>query len=161
MLTKEQGDELYRRYAPAAFRRAQSMLGNVADADDVVHDVFLTLFERCHQFRGASSLSTYLYSAVTYACLNRIRNVRRQAELLASDIRDGAREASAESAVIVRDLLERLPKPLADLAVYHHLGELSQREIASMLDCSHTHVALLLERLSRWVMQQDPAPCSR
>ena len=46
MLSREQCNELYRKHAPAAFRRAQRLLLDVSDADDVVHDVFLALFER-------------------------------------------------------------------------------------------------------------------
>jgi RNA polymerase sigma-70 factor (ECF subfamily) len=160
MVTREQNNELYIQHARAAFRRARRMLGNVADADDLVHDVFVTLFERCHQFRGASALSTYLYSAVTYACLNRIRDNRRHAELLAAEWLDGAHEATAESLVILRDLLERLPQPLGELAVYHHLEELTQREIAQLFGCSHTHVAQLLARLAGWVAAQELTSCS-
>lgn len=158
-LAKQVCNELYRKHAPAAFRRAQRLLGNASDSDDVVHDVFLALFERYEQFRGGSSVSTYLYSAVTHACLNRLRNRRTREGLLRSTIEIAPRDAraNAELAVIAQDLLERLPEPLAEVAVYHYLDELSQREIAEVLGCSHTHVAHLLERLTRRLEQQERA----
>jgi RNA polymerase sigma-70 factor (ECF subfamily) len=160
MLSKQQCNDLYRKHAPGAFRRAQRLLANSSDADDVVHDVFLTLFERHEQYRGASSISTYVYSAITHACLNRLRNRRRRAGLARAQLfvkpsydPGGGPEAWAAA----RSLLERLPEQLAEVTVYHYLDELSQREIASILGCSHTHVAELIARLSRWIGQQEPS----
>jgi RNA polymerase sigma factor (sigma-70 family) len=70
----ERIDSLYRTHAPRAFARARRMLGVDADAHEVVHDVFLAMFERPDAYRGESSMSSYLYGAVTNACLNRIHN---------------------------------------------------------------------------------------
>ena len=165
MPTREQCNELYRKHAPGAFRRAQRLLGDSADADDVVHDVFLALFERFERFQGASAVSTYVYAAVTHACLNRLRNRKTRLRLVEERaLTSGAQPdlgARTEAWVLARDLLERLPAPLAEVAIYHHLEELSQREIARVLGCSHTHVAELLERLTRWITRQEQAVCQR
>src|SRR5688572_26052095 len=83
MHEKNQSNTLvYQRHAPAVFRRARQILGNAADAREIVQDVFLSLFEAPHQFRGKSSLSTFLYSATTHACLNRVRNQRNRERLI-------------------------------------------------------------------------------
>jgi RNA polymerase sigma factor (sigma-70 family) len=75
-------EELYRRHAANAFRRARRLLANDADAHEVMHDVFLSLFERPEQYEGRSTLSTFLFSAVTHACLNRLRNDKTRRRLL-------------------------------------------------------------------------------
>ncbi|HMI90508.1 MAG TPA: sigma factor, partial [Polyangiales bacterium] len=80
-LTKELCEDVYRKHAAAAFRRAERMLGSVSEADEAVHDVFVRLFEQPDRFLGASLISTYLHSAVTHECLNRIRNRRTRALL--------------------------------------------------------------------------------
>lgn len=161
-LTREECDRLYRAYAPAAFRRAQRLLGSASDADEVVHDVFLALFEQPEKYRGGSLLSTYLYSAVTHASLNRLRNRRTRERL------NRAHVASAEPVdagdrsewrVGARHLLAQLPNELAEVAVYHHVDELSQREIARVLGCSHTHVARLLLRLTSWLSERERRAC--
>jgi RNA polymerase sigma factor (sigma-70 family) len=161
-LTRDLCEELYRQHAPAAFRRAERMLGGVSDADEVVHDVFLRLFEQPDQFLGQSRVSTYLYSAVTHECLNRIRNRRTRARL--SEERRHLSSAndpgtSAEAAVAARDLLAQLPEKLAAVAVYYYLDELSQREIASVLGCSHSHVGQLLAELASRLKDQENAAC--
>jgi RNA polymerase sigma factor (sigma-70 family) len=159
-LTKELCEELYRKHAPAAFRRAQRMLGSISDADEVVHDVFLRLFEQPDHFLGKSRVTTYLYSAVTHECLNRIRNRRTRARLTEEHrhlISASDPGTSAEAAVTVRDLLTQLPETLAAVAVYYYLDELSQREIADVLGCSHSHVGHLLARLASWLEGQEKA----
>lgn len=161
MLSRQASEELYQKHAPGAFRRARRMLGNTADADDVVHDVFLALFEDYERFRGQSSVSTYVYGAITHACLNRLRNQRKRRALAAqqwSEARVDPGQA-AESAAMLRDLFARLPEPLAEVAVYHYLDELSQREIASLIGCSHTHVGALIARLTHWISLQEVSSC--
>ncbi|MDD9932602.1 MAG: sigma-70 family RNA polymerase sigma factor [Myxococcales bacterium] len=161
-LTRDDHEALYRKHAPAAFRRAQRMLGSAADADEVVHEVFLRLFEGASTFLGASKLSTYLYSAVTHACLNRIRNDRTQRRLQgerAHTIPPHDPGTRPEWTVAAHDLLRRLPDPLAAVAVYYYLDELSQREIAELLGCSHVHVGKLLRRVRSLAEENRRASC--
>lgn len=157
-------DALYRAHAPSAFRRARRVLGSEADAHEVVHDVFLSLLERPEQFAGKSSLTTFLYSAVTHACLNRLRNHGTRARLLrehAPSARPSARPAApADDVAALRAVLAALPEPLAQVAVYYYLDELTHADIARVLDCSRRHVGDLLQRLSAWAEAQESRPCS-
>lgn len=73
---------MYRRHAASVYRRACTLLGNEADAHEVLQDLFVSLLERPDQFAGGSSLPTFLYSATTHACLNRLRNQKNRARLL-------------------------------------------------------------------------------
>jgi RNA polymerase sigma-70 factor (ECF subfamily) len=157
-------DALYRTHAPSAFRRARRMLGSDADAHEVVHDVFLSLLERPEQFAGKSSMTTFLYSAVTHACLNRLRNRKTQSRLLADNdarVRPGGAPAPPpDHSATLRSALSAMPDPLAQVAVYYYMDELTHEEIARVLDCSRRHVGDLLQRLSRWAEAQEAAPCS-
>jgi RNA polymerase sigma-70 factor (ECF subfamily) len=137
------------------------MLGNAADADDVVHDVFLALFQGYESFRAQSLISTYVYGAITHACLNRLRNQRKRRDLAAQHFSQARFDpgAAAESAAMVREMLAHLPAPMCEVAVYHFLDELSQREIAALLGCSHTHVSALIARLTHWLELQEVSSC--
>ncbi len=156
--TKEQRDALYRNHAAGAFRRAERLLGNAADAAEVVHDVFIALFERPEQYRGGS-MSAYLYSAVTHACLNRIRDQRNRYRLELehnATAPPGSDPGTAPEWVLAaRAALDGMPEQLAQVAVYYYLDELTHREIAEILGCSHRHVGALLSRLSRWAQRQE------
>ncbi|HKP58327.1 MAG TPA: sigma-70 family RNA polymerase sigma factor [Polyangiales bacterium] len=153
---------LYRRHAPNAFRRAWRMLGNSADAHEVVHDVFLSLYERPEQYAGKSSLNTFLYSAITHACLNRLRNGGNRRRLLEETQRIPHPEmlaASPEQAAVLRSVLEQMPEPLAQVSVYYYLDELSHADIARIMGCSSRHVGDLLERVARWAAREESAVC--
>ena len=59
----------------------------------------------------------------------------------------------------LRMLLERIPEPLAHVAVYAYVDGLTQDEIARVMRCSRRHVSALLERLARWRQAQEKAEC--
>src|SRR3954468_8566243 len=52
--------ELVDQFSPALFRVAYSMVGNAADAEDVVQETFTAAFSGIGKFRGESSLKTWL-----------------------------------------------------------------------------------------------------
>ncbi len=82
----------------------------------------MSFLESPHQLRGTSAVTTWLYSVTTHACLNRIRNQRTRARLLAAENAgraDGA-PSTAEGTTILRDLLARVPPELAQVAVYYY-----------------------------------------
>jgi RNA polymerase sigma factor (sigma-70 family) len=156
-------DALYRTHAPRAFRRAQRLLGTESDAHEVVHDVFLSLFERPEQFGGESSMSTFLYSAVTHACLNRIRNQANRVRLLQQHFADAPPIAPGtypEQLAALRWALVRLPEPLAQVAVYYYMDELTHDDIARILGCSRRHVGDLLVRVASFFEEGEGEPCT-
>ena len=159
-------ETLYRLHAGSAFRRAQRILGNAADAHEIVHDVFLSLFERPEQYAERSAFTTFLYSAVTHACLNHIRNQNNRRRLLQEHgpavyaVEPATSHSAAEHSVELRALLQRMPQELALVAIYRHFDALSHRDIARIMGCSSRQVGNLLERLERWVEQPEAAACS-
>jgi RNA polymerase sigma factor (sigma-70 family) len=151
-LDRQRFEELYRAHAPSVRRRAVELLGSDAEAAEVVQDLFLSLLERPAQFDGKSSLTTFLYSATTHSCLNRLRNERNRARLLAlhgSATRGSVSGPRAERLLQLRTLLRELPEELAIVAVYHYLDEMTYDEIAAQLACSRRHVGTLLARLAQ------------
>lgn len=162
-LDREVFEDVYRRYAPSAFRRARRLLGSEPDAHEVVHDVFVGLLERPEQYRGESHPSTFLYSAVTHACLNRIRNRMTRLRLLRERVfgatPDHVPGDAPEAMSVLRSVLERMPRPLAEVAVYHYMDGLTHAEIAEILGCSRRQVGNHVSRLSRWASKQELQSC--
>jgi RNA polymerase sigma factor (sigma-70 family) len=156
-------DELYRLHAPNVQRRASALLGNEADAWEVVQDVFVSLYERPEQFRGDSKLSTYLYSATTHACLNRIRLHRNRRNLLAERKAETPMSQSntldPEALSLLHDVLRRVPEELALVAAYYYVDDLSHDEIARLVGCSRRQVGNLLERVVQKARELEAAPC--
>lgn len=154
--------ELYRLHAASVFRRARRLLGNEAEAHEVVQDLFVSLLERPAQFAGRSTMSTFLYGATTHLCLNRLRNQRNRARLLHDHAATSqtAPGTSVDNLVALRAALANLPSQLAEVAIYYFVDELSHQEIATILGCSRRHVGALVARVQQWGQAQEEASCS-
>jgi RNA polymerase sigma-70 factor (ECF subfamily) len=73
--------ELYQRHRDSMLRLAIRVLGHRADAEDAVHDAFLTLYGKVAGFRGRSAFTTWFYRIVVNACLQIQRRTPRHSEL--------------------------------------------------------------------------------
>jgi RNA polymerase sigma-70 factor (ECF subfamily) len=157
--TAAQSDDLYRGHAPRALALARRMLRDESEAEEVVHDVFLSLIERPDQFSGKSGFGTFLHGAVTHACLKRLRSRNTRQRLLRDGIEHTLPQAvlgvlPEEAATLLRTL-QRLPPGLADVAVYYHMHECSRDDIALLMRCSRRHVGNLINRLAERVRRLD------
>lgn len=80
------GDEealeaLFNLYSPKLYNVAHKILGDVADTQEVIQDVFWTAFRKAKTFRGSAQLSTWLYRLTVNAALGRIRRSKRNNEV--------------------------------------------------------------------------------
>ena len=104
---------LYMRYSDRVRRFAMGFLQNEGDADDVTHDVFVTLWQQCAEIPDVASLKAYLFRMTRNAVFNAYKH--RQVEYK-YQAEAGAAESPAtpqtDDRVSTADLLEMI-----DLAV--------------------------------------------
>jgi RNA polymerase sigma-70 factor (ECF subfamily) len=136
------GDEaafrsLFDRHAPLVFNVAYRMLGNRAEAEDLLQEVWLVVFREIGSFRGDSRFSTWVTSITANRCINRSVQMRRHAAH-----RDRfSREAPTEHRPPERDdermnrILARLPDEYRMLATLRYVTGASYEEIAETLKC--------------------------
>ena len=138
-------EKLYRSHGHLVLRRARSLLGNEADAQEALQEVFASLLREPAAVE--KNATGWLYQATTHYCLNQLRNRRTGARLLEqrgpplTEVGPNA-EALAE----VRRLLAQLPEDVAAAVVYRHLDGMTHDEVAALLGCSRRQVGYLLER---------------
>jgi RNA polymerase sigma-70 factor (ECF subfamily) len=65
--------QLVEENAARIYRLALRMMGNEADAEDVLQETFLSAFKSIESFEARSSLSTWLYRIASNAALMRLR----------------------------------------------------------------------------------------
>src|SRR5690348_16709389 len=68
---------IMRRYNRRLFRLARSILGNDADAEEVVQEAYITAFFKLTQFRGPHGFGAWLYRIATNEALMRRRRRNR------------------------------------------------------------------------------------
>lgn len=140
----------YRRFAPVVKRRALAILGNESDAQDIVHDVFVTAISKRSVLADKGSALAWLYTATTRRALNRLRDTRTRAHLLQLNAVAGQATATrpAQEAVhVAHALLDSLPDELVEIAVYYWGDEMTQQEIAELLGCARRTVGHRLSRV--------------
>jgi RNA polymerase sigma factor (sigma-70 family) len=145
--------DAYRRYGPALLRKAQRLLQSSADAEDVVHALFVELLER-----PAPVLDLpYLFRAVNNRCLTLLRNRDTRARLLASHepALRGPIRTRCEDQVINFDLMSKLVDALDDAhvetLVYRFFDDCTLEEVAQLTGVSRKTVGQRLARVQQAV----------
>lgn len=135
-------EELYRAHAGRLYAVALRLVGNPADAEDLLQEIFLAAHRKLDTFRGESALGTWLYRLATNLCLDHLRS-RAGRSRQVTDSLDDEREMAdaisarlAEGTVTKMDLeraLARLPDGCRAAFVLHDVEGLEHREIAEIL----------------------------
>jgi RNA polymerase sigma-70 factor (ECF subfamily) len=135
-------EELYRAHAGKLFSVACRMLGNAADAEDLLQEIFLSAHRKLDGFRGESALGTWLYRLATNHCLDYLRSRAARTNQLTDTLDDEpglyevGRQGLAEQTVTRMDLeraMARLPEGCRAAFVLHDVQGLEHREVAEAL----------------------------
>ena len=135
-------EELYRTHAGRLYSVALRLVGNPADAEDLLQEIFLAAHRKLDTFRGESSLGTWLYRLATNLCLDHLRSRTGRSRHVTDSIDDEpglfdvATSSLAEQTVTRMDLeraLARLPEGCRSAFVLHDVEGLEHREVAEIL----------------------------
>ena len=151
--------ELIGRYESKVYSLALKMLRNPEDAEDVLQDTFLRAYRGIKSFQGNSTFSTWIYRITANSALMRLR--KKQLPMVSIDDAD-EREApiniadwapspveqllSQETQVAMNEAIDALPPEFRQVFVLRDIDELSNAEVADILDLS---VAAVKSRLHR------------
>ena len=148
-------DRLSRRHLDRAYGVALRMTGSRADAQDVVQDVFLRLWQRPDAWRpGQAQFSTWLYRVVVNRCLDLKR--RPKGTDLDSVEEPQAPDANAEDSLLdaergraLDNAVHQLPERQRAAIVLTYTAGLRNAEAASAMDISVKAFEALLVRAKR------------
>ncbi len=135
-------EEIYKAHAGKLFSVACRMLGNPADAEDLLQEIFLSAHRKLDGFRGEAALGTWLYRLATNHCLDYLRSRASRTEQVTDALDDEAglfetgSRGLAEQTVSKMDLeraMARLPEGCRAAFVLHDVQGLEHREVAEVL----------------------------
>ena len=118
------------------------ILGNIEDAEEVVQETFMRYHLKGQEFRGDSSLRTYLYRIAVNLCINQIRKSRSKKSTplhLCRDIED-APMPERELIWTVERTLRALKPSLRIPLVLHEMEGMNCREIGDVLEITESCV---------------------
>ena len=156
---------IMQRHNRRLYRAARAVLHDDAEAEDVVQEAYVRAFAALGDFRGDSSLATWLTRIALNEALGRLRRRRPTVAIETFDARPEARvipfplmspDMNPEQAAArqdVRRLLERaidgLPEPFRVVFVLRDVEELSIEETAAQLGLRPETVKTRLHRARR------------
>ena len=144
---------LVEKYQRLVYRVAVQITKNHEDADDVMQDTFLKVYDSIHNFRNESTFETWLYRIVVNHALNVVNCRKRRRESPLSAISDTALHPAlkrnmdrmndphlnAEKQELrkwVTEAVDSLPLKHQAVVILHEFEGLTHSKIASILNCS-------------------------
>ena len=114
-------EALFHHYLNTVYRQAIRLLGDQAEAEEVVQEVFLTVYEKAHTFRGHSAFSTWLYRITMNAALTKLRQHKRSEAVSLDDFLPSFGEDGHHLQRPVVDWSKDLEERLADEEIHRLL----------------------------------------
>ena len=133
--------ELYARYKKQLVYFCRQYLKNEADAEDIVHDIFLKLLETCHSLGTVSSFSGLLQTMAKNYITDQFRHLDVHTRF-ARKIRSNGTEATNETENTIMDndymellhqLIEKLPLKQKEIFRLSSIKGLTYQEISEVL----------------------------
>lgn len=153
-------EQLYTRYAHLVYRRCLLLLGDAADAEDAMQEVFVKAYRSLGRFRGEAAPSSWLYRISTNHCLNLLRSRKRRRRRLERQAAESALlervdADKLEAVAAVRELLPRFDRRTQQMAIYYFVDGMSQQEVAAQVGASvptvRKYLKKFIERANRRV----------
>ena len=135
-------ETLYRQHSGRLFSLAVRMLGNPADAEDLLQEIFLTAHRKLESFRGDSALGTWLYRLAMNQILDHVRSRAARTGQMTDGLDDATLLADASGHRLADRAIARLDREraLAELPegcraafVLHDVEGLEHREVSEVL----------------------------
>lgn len=170
-------DNIVDRYEKPIFNLIYRMLGDAEEAADVTQETFVAAYRSYNDFRGGSSIYTWLYRIALNRCKNRFKEKdrRRDYESFSLDDRINKESSSAMADFVssgenphnelqrkelkeqIEQAISRLPYDYRIVVVLRDMHGLSYQEIAEAVDLSVDVVRTRLSR-ARGMLRQKLEP---
>ena len=145
------------------YHSALGILQNEEDAQDITQEVFIAIHSSVKNFKGESSLSTWIYRITLTRSLDHLRKQKRQKRygimkrLFGGDdereitdqhsfFHPGIQLENKEKGAILFKALALLPETQKAAFTLHNLDGLSYQEIADVMETSLSSVESLIHR---------------
>jgi RNA polymerase sigma-70 factor, ECF subfamily len=174
-------NELVDKYSRQVFNLAYRITGNRPDAEDVVQETFLQVYEHLDSFKGESTIYTWIYKIALNNCLKLKKKMDRayvesldeKVEMFKRDIPAEVQEwyTDPEKAAYIGELLAqirtgclhflsfRLPENQRIVYVMRNILDFSYRDISEILGIGENVIKARLNRARASLMEFFSSRC--
>jgi RNA polymerase sigma-70 factor (ECF subfamily) len=160
-------NRLIARWEQPLFAFAWRYLHHQVDAQDLVAETFVRLYQHRERLRADTKLSAWLFTTLANLCHNRHRWHRRHPTVSLDDPDTSAGDSGdlmpqvpatgsvrleqEEMQAALHAAMDRLPHDLRVTVLLHYFDRLSYREIGEITGCSERGVETRLYRARQWL----------
>ena len=128
---------LYKAASPSVYAFALSVLKNTQDAQDVLHDTFVSVYTGAGSYRSSGKPMAWIITVTRNLCLKRLKDRDRTTQVSLEDWRDHLQlctEMTTDDKVVLSQCMVRLSDDERQIVVLHAVAGFKHREIGQMMD---------------------------
>ena len=149
-------EEIYLKYFPRLLRFAQEYVPTKEDAENIIQDVFMTLWERRNDLKIHISLVSYLFILIKNRCIDHLRRAKYAAEgkkkmqenfnyelqmkLYSLEALDQSLISDSNIEAIITRAIDSLPPKCREIFILNKIDGKKYKEIAEELHISPSTV---------------------
>ncbi|WP_396178467.1 RNA polymerase sigma factor [Flavobacterium sp.] len=148
---EQQFKELYQKYAPKVQRLCLGYTGNLMEAEDLLQDVFATVWQKLYTFRGESQVSTWIYRIAVNTCLYQIRSSKNKKSVdleKAPVLLESEGDNKEQQLQILHKAISEL-KEIERLIITLLLEEVPYAEIAEITEITEVNLRVKIHRIKQ------------
>ena len=144
------------RYKDLVFTLAIRMVKNREEAEEVSQDTFIKVYKSLNKFKGNSKLSTWIYKVAYNTCLDRLKKIKREYNVVTIDEYTEHQVKTLDNALDqmeaqehkdkIQHCLHMLPSDDSFLLTLYYFEELSLEEISKVVNLTANNVKVKLFR---------------
>jgi RNA polymerase sigma-70 factor (ECF subfamily) len=161
-LDKSSFEELFRTYFTPLCAFAQKYVGDADEAKDIIHQVFIGLWQKREDVDLSTSLKSYLFTGVHNRCLNYIRDRKKIIQFdapqheseLGNYLESRDFLEASETEAKINAALDDLPEKCRQIFMMNRFDQLKYREIADKLNISIKTVETQMSRALKMLREK-------
>ena len=130
-------EKLYERTRDAVYGYAFSILKNSHDAEDVLHDCYISIYQSAGGYVSDGKPMAWIFTITRNLCLSKLRSHSRLSDVPQEDWEqylESNERVSVEDRIVLEHCLRDLADDEREILILHILFGLKHREIAELQD---------------------------
>lgn len=128
---------LYRLTAPSVYSYALSVLKNSYDAEDVLHDCFVRIYQAAGSYRSVGKPMAWILTVAKNLCMQKLRDTSTMADIPEEDWQRSLSEnthLSVDEKLLIHQCMSLLSEEERQIVTLHAVAGFKHREIAEHMD---------------------------
>ena len=151
-------DRIYTEYFPGVYKFVLSICQNPTLAEEVTQETFYKALKKIDQFKGNSSLNTWLCTIAKNTLYSYIKKQSRYSDCLSDDLiaNENIEEnfEKKEAAYTAHSALHRLGEPYKEVFWLRAFGELSFAQIAALFEKTESWARVTYYRAKTMIKEE-------